>query len=95
MILRLAGGAGAGAAGACVNVKVRPPIVRLPLRDAVVLFAATSKATVPLPEPVAPAVMRTHATLLVAVQAHPIELVTATVPFPAVAGRAWLVGVTA
>ena len=39
--------------------------------------------TVPLPLPVAPAVIVSHASLLVAVQAQPVDVVTATVPVPA------------
>ena len=45
-------------------------------------FAATLKATTPLPVPLAPKVTVTHASLLVAVQGQPIVVDTATVPAP-------------
>ena len=41
--------------------------------------------TEPFPLPVAPAVMVSHASLLTAVQAQPVDVVTATVPVPAAA----------
>jgi hypothetical protein len=52
-------------------VKVRPGIVRVPVRGVVVWFAATEKTTWPLPVPLGPEVMVIHETLLTIVQAHP------------------------
>jgi hypothetical protein len=46
-------------------------------------FAATVKPTLPLPVPLAPDVMVSHAALLVAVHEHPLAADTATdVPAP-------------
>jgi hypothetical protein len=68
-----------------VTVKVWPAIVNVPVRAAPVL-AATVKAIDPLPRPAAPEVTVIHATLLVAVHAHPPAAVIATgVPAPPVA----------
>jgi hypothetical protein len=47
---------------------------------------------VPDPVPDAPLEMTTHAALLDAVQAHPGDVVTATVPAPPAAANAWLPG---
>jgi hypothetical protein len=66
----------------CVAVKVWPAIVRVPLRILVVLFAATEKVTVPLPEPDAPPVTVIHDTPLEAVQGQPEVAVTLTEPLP-------------
>jgi hypothetical protein len=63
---------------AWVTVKGLPPIVSVPVRDVVAVFAATSNVTEPLPLPLAPAVTVIHAALLVAVQAHPVAAVTVT-----------------
>lgn len=69
-----------GVAASCVMVKVCPPAVIVPLRELVALFAATLKATVPLPEPLAPLVIVIHDALLVAVHVHPLPLVTVNDP---------------
>jgi hypothetical protein len=53
---------------------------------------ATANVTVPLPVPLAPAVMTIQFALLEAVQAQPGPLVTLTVPVLAVAGTVWLGG---
>src|SRR6476660_8061906 len=53
----------------------------VPLRAAPV-FAATVKATVPLPLPVAPDEIVMKVALLVAVHAHPVPAVTGTDPVP-------------
>jgi hypothetical protein len=60
---------------------VVPPTVSVPLRAAPV-FAATVKATVPLPLPVAPDEIVMKVALLVAVQAQPAGAVTGTDPVP-------------
>jgi hypothetical protein len=49
---------------------------------------------VPLPDPLAPPVIVTHATALVAVHAQPAAAVTATLPVDAVAATEALVGAT-
>jgi len=64
----------------CVTVKVCPPIVSVPVRLLALVFAATLYVTVPLPVVDAPAVIVSHAALLVAVQAKSAAFaVTATV----------------
>jgi hypothetical protein len=60
-------------------------MVSVPLR-ALPVLAATVNATEPLPVPLAPAVTEIHGTLLMAVQAQPAALVTATLPLPPGAG---------
>lgn len=67
-------------APACVTVKVFPPIVRVPVREAVPALGATSYVTEPLPVPDVPALIVIHASLLVAAQLHPVAAVTVTVP---------------
>ena len=47
-----------------------------------------------MPEPLAPAVMVSHETLLVAVQSQPAAVVTAIVLVPPAAGADWKSGVT-
>ncbi len=64
---------------ACVTVNVCPAIVSVPVLWLVVGLAETVYETVPLPLPLAPAVMVIHETLLVAVQLHPVGAVTVTV----------------
>jgi hypothetical protein len=76
----------------CVTVKVRPAIVNVPVR-AFPLFAATVNWTVPLPLPLAPDVTVIQDSPVVAVQAHPAAVVTATGdPAPPAAAIDWLVG---
>jgi hypothetical protein len=70
---------GAQGAPACVTVKATPPIVSVAERAVVVGFAVTLYVTDPLPLPVAPALMVIQAALSVAVHAHPVTAVTATV----------------
>jgi hypothetical protein len=70
---------GAQGAPACVTVNATPPIVSVAERAVVVGFAVTVYVTDPLPLPVAPALMVTQAALAVAVHAHPVGEVTATV----------------
>jgi len=68
---------------ACVTVKLWPAIVRVPVRVADPVLAATLYVTVPLPLPLAPAPTVSHAALLVAVQLQPLAAVTVTVPVAA------------
>jgi hypothetical protein len=63
-------------------VKVCPPAVIVPVREAVAGFGATVNVIVPLPEPLAPAVIVIHAALLVAAQLQPVPAVIMTVPVP-------------
>jgi hypothetical protein len=76
---------------ACVTVNVCPAIVSVVERDALVVFAAIVKPTLPLPLPLAPLVMVTHEAPLVAFQAQPRPVVTDTLPVPPVAATDWLV----
>jgi len=66
---------------ACVTVKVWPAIVKVPLR-APAMLTATLNPTDPFPVPVAPDVIVNHVALLLAVHAHALVVVTATVPAP-------------
>ena len=74
-------------------MNVCPAIVTVPERVVATVFAATLKLTLPLPDPLAPAVTVIHAALLEAVQPQPASAVTATVPVPPAAGTDSLVGV--
>ena len=58
-----------------MTVNVWPAIVRVPVREAVVVLAATDQVTVPLPLPLA-GVHVSQATLLNGVQAQPAAAVT-------------------
>ena len=69
----------------CVTVTVWPATVRVPIRCEGDVFAVALKVTVPLPEPLAPPLMVSHAALLVAVQAQPLAAVTAVLDDPAAA----------
>ena len=64
--------AGAGAPS-CVTVRVRPPIVMVPVRLADAVFAFTSNGTVPLPDPLAVHTV-TQARGVVAAQRHPVPV---------------------
>ena len=66
-------------------------MVIVPVRCGPVLEAAVNCVT-PLPLPLAPAVMVIQALLLVAVQEHPVAVVTLTDPDPPLAGRLCEVG---
>ena len=57
-----------------------PAIVSDPSRLHVVVLAATSNVTDPLPDPVAPLVTVIHALLLAAVHGHPVATVTVLLP---------------
>jgi hypothetical protein len=76
---------GTQGAPAWVTVNVLPPIIIVPERGVVVVFAATPYVTEPLPLPVPPAVIVIHASLLAAVHAQPVAAVTLNVPVPAAA----------
>src|SRR5262249_3217285 len=54
----------------CVTVNVSPAIVKIPVRSAPVVFAATVYATVPFPVPLDPLVTMTQLALLPAVHIH-------------------------
>ncbi len=58
-------------------------MVSVPVRGDVAVFAAMEKATVPLPLPLAPDVIVSQASLLVAVQLQPAAVVTLLLPEPA------------
>jgi len=72
---------GCGAA-ACVTTNVCPSIVTVPLRSLVTVFAATSRRTVPLPLPFAPAPTTIHGAFDTALHAQPAPAVTDTVTEP-------------
>ena len=63
---------------ASVTVKVLPAIVTVPVRELVVVLAATLTCTVPLPLPDVPDVTVIQDALLVDVHAQPAVAVTAT-----------------
>jgi hypothetical protein len=71
-----------GAPG-CVMVNVFPATVRVPVRDAVLVFCVTLYVTLPLPVPLAPAPIVIHVLLLVDVQAQPAPVVTVIDPLAA------------
>lgn len=73
-------------------VNERPAIVSVAFRAIVPVLAAAVYATVPEPVPLAPLVIVAHVAALVAVQLHPADVVTVTVPLPPLAGSDWLVG---
>jgi hypothetical protein len=74
-------------AAAWFTVKVCPAMVIVPLRTPPV-FWATVYDTVPLPVPLEPAMIVTHAAVLVAVQLQPAPAVTETLALlPAAAGE--------
>lgn len=76
----------AGAVPACVIVTVCVATLRVPVRPAEPVLAATVYWTAPFPDPLAPAVMVIHVAWLVAAQTQPGCVVTATLPEDAVAG---------
>ena len=67
---------------AWVTVNISPPAEIVAVREEVVGFAATLKAIVPEPDPLAPDVIVIQAALLAAVHVHPAEVVTVTEPRP-------------
>ena len=66
----------------CTTVRVFPAIVTVPVLSFLPLGAVTLYATVPLPVPLAPDVTVIQSALLLAVQAQPLVVDTATVPVP-------------
>ena len=76
-----------GVAAAWVTGDVCPATVSVADRAEVEVFAAAVKLTVPLPEPLEPAVIVTHPALLPAVHEHPAVVVTAALPDPPVAAK--------
>jgi hypothetical protein len=67
-------------APAWVTVKVWPAIVSVPVRDEVLVLAATLYATVPLPVPLVPEVIVIQLALLAPVHVQPVPAVTVTEP---------------
>jgi len=67
---------------AWVTVTVRPATVSVPVREVSAALAATEIVTVPLPEPLAPAVTVIQDALETAVQAHPVVVVTVRLALP-------------
>jgi hypothetical protein len=67
-----------------LKVTVCPAIVKMPVRVAPVVLASAVNVTVPGPVPALPDVMWIHEAVLVAVQAHPVDVVTLTVNDPPV-----------
>jgi hypothetical protein len=84
---------GVQGAAASLTVKVRPPIVSVPLRDVVVVLGSALKPTVPAPVPAAPDVTVSQLLLLVAVQSQPAGAVMPTLPVPPVLATDCDVGV--
>ena len=60
-------------------------MVKVPVRGEVAVLAAMEKATEPLPLPLAPDVMVSQASLLVAAQVQPVVVVTVALLEPAAA----------
>jgi len=77
-----------------LTVTVRPATTTVPSREAPV-FAATENETVPEPDPLPPAVMATHETLLDAVHEHALVVLTLTDVGPPAAPIVTLAGATA
>jgi len=64
----------------------------VPLREVSLEFSETEKATWPFPSPLLPEVIDTQSVLLAAVQLHPLEELTLTVPVPPEEPKALLDG---
>ncbi len=69
-------------------------MVNVPVRELVVVFAAAEYVTVPLAEPLAPAVIVIQLALLAAVHVHPLPAVTLALAVPPPAGSDCVVGDT-
>jgi len=79
------------AAPAWDTVKACPPALMTAERGEVLVLAEAVKGTLPLPEPgVLPSVIQ--AAPVLAVQVHPLAVVTVKLPLPPAAPTAWLVG---
>src|SRR4051794_30645245 len=74
-------------AAAWLTVKACPPTVSVADRVDADVFAAAVKLTVPLPVPLAPAVIVTQPALLADVHEQPAVVVTATLPEPPAAAK--------
>jgi hypothetical protein len=74
-----------------VIVNVWPAIVSVPVRTLPAVFAATLYVTVPIPVPLAPAVIVTQPTLLIAVHEQLVPVTTDRLPVFAVDGTEALV----
>jgi hypothetical protein len=81
------------ACAACETVKVCPPTVPVSVRALVVVLAATVKPTVPDPVRPVPFWNVRKLLALVALHAHPVGVVTVTLPLVPVAGALLLAGV--
>jgi hypothetical protein len=77
-----------------VIVTVCPATVSVPVRELVLVLAATLKFAVPPPVALLPDVSVIQLALLAAVHAHVLPVVALTVSVPAVAPKDWLVGDT-
>jgi hypothetical protein len=75
-----------------VIAKLFPAIVRNAVLPSVVVLGAAVNPTLPEPVPAVPLEIVTHDAPLVAVQLHPEDVVTMTVPLPPAADSDWLVG---
>ena len=62
----------------------------VPIRAALLVLSDTEKLTIPFPVALAPFVTLIQPALLIAVQLHPLEAVTFTVPVPPALGKDWL-----
>ena len=65
----------------CEIVNTLPPMLIVPIRATPVLLP-TDHPTVPPPLPNSPEVIVIHGALLIAIQSHPVALLTVTVPDP-------------
>ena len=79
-------------APACVTVNVWPATVNVPVRALLLVFAAALNPTDPLLVPLMPFMIVSQAALLLAVQLHPVPVVTVTDPVPPDAPIDWLPG---
>jgi len=77
---------------ACVTLAVWPPTVIVAVRLTDDVLASAVSETVPLPEPLPPAVILSHVALLAAVQEHPVAEVTPSVPLPPPVGAGCVAG---
>jgi hypothetical protein len=69
-------------AEACETVKVRPPIVNVPVRAAAPVLTATLNVTAPSPVPLDPDEIAIHGASLLAVHEQDPAAETLTVPVP-------------
>jgi hypothetical protein len=82
------------APAACVTVTVLPATVTVPVRELVLVLPANASVTDPFPLPEAGSTV-IHAVPVEAVQAHPADVVTATLAVPGPAAADTDVGDTA